>query len=569
MNIKEAKQEIINTVRAYTQRDETGAYEIPTERQRPILLIGPPGIGKTAIMEQVAQECGINLVAYTITHHTRQSAIGLPFITDKSYGGRPYKVTEYTMSEIIASVYDQIEQSGVQEGILFLDEINCVSETLAPTMLQFLQYKTFGRHRVPDGWVVVTAGNPPEYNRSVHEFDIATLDRLKVISAEPDYDTWKKYAAAAGVHRAIRTYLDLKPEDFYGVETTLDGKNYVTARGWEDLSDAMYLYEEKNFPVDETLIGQYICNSRISSGFASFYRLFRKYRNDYRVADIVRSWGEEGGPDAGVSKEILSRAKKAPFDERVTLMGLLTESVLPEIRREVVEENCLVALHERLTGLKSSLTGAGAEDAVRILSEDIAEMKQNIVMAEASGGISEEKKTTLQYPVHFEEICISAIREGRDYFEDIAGSSREKDFHDQCPEGTPGAFGNAGGHNGTDRDADGSHGFIRNAKNHGGKSRDNNESADCFEIVRRLYGERVKSMQADAARISREISHVLRFTDQAFGAGSEMLLAVTEFTVNSYSSEFLNRHENEEYYHYNQHFLLSEREAGIARELHG
>ncbi len=154
MNIKQAKQEIINTVKAYLKKDETGAYEIPVERQRPILMIGPPGIGKTAIMEQVALECGINLVSYTITHHTRQSAIGLPFISHKNYGGREYAVTEYTMSEIIASVYDQIEASGISEGILFLDEINCVSETLAPTMLQFLQYKTFGPHRVPDGFLI-------------------------------------------------------------------------------------------------------------------------------------------------------------------------------------------------------------------------------------------------------------------------------------------------------------------------------------------------------------------------------------------------------------------------------
>ena len=94
-------------------------------------------------MERIARECEIGLVAYTITHHTRQSAVGLPFIQHKIYGGKEYSVTEYTMSEIIASVYDRIRETGLKEGILFIDEINCVSETLAPTMLQFLQCKTF------------------------------------------------------------------------------------------------------------------------------------------------------------------------------------------------------------------------------------------------------------------------------------------------------------------------------------------------------------------------------------------------------------------------------------------
>ena len=134
MNIKRAKEEIRHTVQVYLQKDDCGEYEIPAIHQRPILLIGPPGIGKTAIMEQVARDCGINLVSYSITHHTRQSAIGLPFIEHKVYGDREYAVTEYTMSEIIASVYDRIAESGISEGILFLDEINCVSETLAPAM---------------------------------------------------------------------------------------------------------------------------------------------------------------------------------------------------------------------------------------------------------------------------------------------------------------------------------------------------------------------------------------------------------------------------------------------------
>ena len=163
MNIQEAKEEIIRTVRAYTAKDDNGCRRIPPARQRPVLLMGPPGIGKTAIMEQAAEECGVGLAAYTITHHTRQSAVGLPQLVNRKFGDREYTMTEYTMSEIVGAVYEYQERTGYREGLLFVDEINCVSETLAPTMLQFLQYKTFGNHRIPDGWVIVAAGNPQEY----------------------------------------------------------------------------------------------------------------------------------------------------------------------------------------------------------------------------------------------------------------------------------------------------------------------------------------------------------------------------------------------------------------------
>ena len=178
MNIKRAKQEIIDAIEVYLAKDDDGEYLIPPIHQRPILLLGAPGIGKTHIMEQVARECGVGLVSYTITHHTRQSAIGLPFLSQETFGGKEYTVTEYTMSEIVASLYHKTKKTGLSEGILFIDEINCVSETLAPAMLQFLQCKTFGSHPIPEGWIIVAAGNPPEYNRSVRDFDVVALDRV-------------------------------------------------------------------------------------------------------------------------------------------------------------------------------------------------------------------------------------------------------------------------------------------------------------------------------------------------------------------------------------------------------
>ena len=77
MNIKQAKEQIQNAMTAYFTKDIFGNYLIPIERQRPIFLMGPPCIGKTAIMEQVASELGVGLVSYSMTHHTRQSALGL------------------------------------------------------------------------------------------------------------------------------------------------------------------------------------------------------------------------------------------------------------------------------------------------------------------------------------------------------------------------------------------------------------------------------------------------------------------------------------------------------------
>ena len=113
MNIKEAKKAIELMVREYMTKDEYGDYVIPQHQQRPIFMVGAPGIGKTAIMEQIASDLDVGLVAYTMTHHTRQSACGFPTITEVSVNGKKVKVTEYTMSEIIAKVYHIIDVTGM------------------------------------------------------------------------------------------------------------------------------------------------------------------------------------------------------------------------------------------------------------------------------------------------------------------------------------------------------------------------------------------------------------------------------------------------------------------------
>lgn len=360
MNIHDAKNQIKNAVRAYMAKDDYGNNLIPQHKQRPVFLVGPPGIGKTAIMEQIASEFGIGLLSYSMTHHTRQSALGLPMIKQFEYDGEVYDISEYTMSEIIASIYETMKSTGIKNGILFLDEINCVSETLTPIMLQFLQYKVFGRHKVLDGWIVVTAGNPPEYNNSVREFDIATWDRLKRIDIEPEFEAWKEYAYQSGVHSAIISYLELKSKNFYKIETTANGKSFVTARGWDDLSQMIKVYEHKDIEVDRHLISQYIQNELIALDFADYYDIYSRYRRNYNISDIL---------NGNINPKVKECAEKSKDTEKIAVTQLLLDELIPEIIDAETDDNMMAELMDILKNNMLMIEKSATETLQSIIAD--------------------------------------------------------------------------------------------------------------------------------------------------------------------------------------------------------
>ena len=503
MNIKEAKNYIKDSVTIYLKKDEEGEYRIPIVRQRPIFLLGAPGIGKTAVMEQIAQELGIALVSYSMTHHTRQSALGLPFITHKEYDGKAYDVSEYTMSEIIASVYDVMAESGIREGILFLDEINCVSETLAPSMLQFLQYKVFGRHQVPEGWVIVTAGNPPEYNKSVREFDVVTLDRMKILEVEADYGIWREYARERGLHTAILNFLDLKKEDFYQVETTVKGKNYITARGWEDLSQMLELYEEEGIAVEEAFIGQYIRNDRVVKEFSAYYDLYQKYKNDYNVEEIL---------SGTISEQAKDKARKADFDERLSLMGMLVDTVQQDIKENMRTSETLHELMNPLKALKakseSGSSAAELSELLNLLNRQAEARIKSMESLQKAGALSVREKQKSRAIIRFMEETVRLLRAGE-------------------------------------------------AEN----------GADAFAIVKSNFDEQVAAYKQDTGRVKERMHGLFCFVEDTFGSGNEMLLLMTECTVQPDCAKFIAAYGCEDYQRHNEELMLTERGDSILEQI--
>ncbi len=539
MNIREAKEEVKNIVKAYLAKDETGMPCIAEEHRRPVLLMGPPGIGKTAIMEQIASELNINLVSYTITHHTRQSAIGLPSIVHRSFNGVDYAVTEYTMSEIIASVYEQIEQTGIKEGILFLDEINCVSETLAPTMLQFLQYKTFGTHKVPDGFIIVTAGNPPEYNQSVREFDIVTLDRLRRIDIEADFNAFKEYGYRAKLHGAILAYLDIRKDHFYEVHADTDRKSFVTARGWEDLSDALKTYEKLDLPIGEALMSQYLQDEEIASDFALYYELYKKYANLYQIPKILT--GEAWIDD---------KLKAAPFDEKLSLISLLIDSLNTEFRayrdEQATGEQLLLKLRDYGTRLKNENVNADAADCAKVAAD-------SRTAVDKSGSVQTYDKSDRTGDNTYGTDKISMTPS--DILNAIIAEEAEKRARLKAS-------------NMLSHEAEGDSLRVESKlKAYAAELKAVSQPKEAFDYVKTEFTKSEELRQQHIKTTDEHLTNVFKALYQTFGQGQELVLFLSELNAGYYSLKFINECGNESYYNYNKLLLLKDRNDSLRREI--
>lgn len=119
MNIREAKDEIKKTVEIYLDKNEFGEYTLPVSKQRPVFMLGAPGIGKTEAVRQIAAELDIAFVPCSMTHYTRQGILGRSVAGTRDYEGRKAVVSEYTMGRVIAAVYNVMQDSGKKKGSSF------------------------------------------------------------------------------------------------------------------------------------------------------------------------------------------------------------------------------------------------------------------------------------------------------------------------------------------------------------------------------------------------------------------------------------------------------------------
>lgn len=200
------------------------------------MLHGRPGIGKTEIVQQLAQETGSRLFDLRLTTIEPQDLRGLPFYdhdTRRTVWYRP----------------EDLPDDPAHPAILFLDELTAAAPTLQPTIYGLLQERRIGRHSLPDSTFIVAAGNAVEDGAVAYEMGTALSDRLVHLNVAATATDWlTRYAVPRGLHPAVTAFIRTRPDLLETTEVALRQGNMIacTPRSWARVSTILNAVGDKD-----------------------------------------------------------------------------------------------------------------------------------------------------------------------------------------------------------------------------------------------------------------------------------------------------------------------------------
>lgn len=185
--------------------------------RQPAFLWGAPGVGKSQLVAQVAARRGLELIDIRAVLLDPVDLRGVPRI-DAS-GATVWSPPAF------------LPRKG--QGVLFLDELNAAPPLVQAACYQLILDRKLGEYVLPEGWLVVAAGNR-ESDRSVtHRMPSALANRLVHLDFEPDLEDWLRWAEASGVEPSVRAFLRFRPKLLHDFDPTRNEKAFPSPRSWE------------------------------------------------------------------------------------------------------------------------------------------------------------------------------------------------------------------------------------------------------------------------------------------------------------------------------------------------
>jgi hypothetical protein len=186
----------------------------------PVMLWGPPGVGKSRIVGEVASAHGVPLIDVRLSQMEPTDLRGIPFRN----GDR----VEWSVPALLPDASRHGER-----GILFLDEITSAPPTVTAAAYQLILDRRLGEYRVPDGWAIFAAGNRYGDRGVTYVMPSPLANRFTHYEIEAHLDDWVTWAHGAGIDERVIAFLRFRPDLLFDFDAARNPVAFPSPRSWE------------------------------------------------------------------------------------------------------------------------------------------------------------------------------------------------------------------------------------------------------------------------------------------------------------------------------------------------
>lgn len=217
-----------------TPSDVSKTIDLCYETGRPVFLTGPPGVGKSALVADAARRMGITLVDLRLSQLDAVDMRGLPFIVKIT---APDGTLQGHETRWVSPSF--LPKTG--RGILFLDEINTALPAVQVVAYQLTHDRRIGDYVLPDGWLVVAAGNRQSDRAVVNRMSSALASRFLMVNYEPSVNDWSAWAVRSNIEPEIISCVRAQPDLLFNFDPAKwqDGTTFACPRTWVYLDETI------------------------------------------------------------------------------------------------------------------------------------------------------------------------------------------------------------------------------------------------------------------------------------------------------------------------------------------
>ena len=232
------------------------------QSKRPVFLWGPPGIGKSEVVSEIAQELGGHMIDLRMAQMEPTDIRGIPFF-NRDLGKMDWAPPVDLPDEELASQYPIV--------VLFLDEMNSAAPSVQAAGYQLILNRRVGKYVLPDNVVIVAAGNRESDKGVTFRMPMPLANRFIHVEMRPDFASWQAWAVDKGIHKDVVGYLSFAKQDLYDFDAKSSSRAFATPRSWCFVSDLL-----KDEDIDSETLFTLVAGA-VGEGLAAKFGAHRKF----------------------------------------------------------------------------------------------------------------------------------------------------------------------------------------------------------------------------------------------------------------------------------------------------